>query len=128
MGRLFGTDGIRGIYGADLNSALAKEVGRALVQVLPKGDDGKSRILVGMDTRLSSPMLADDVVVGICESGGDAVNIEVCSTPAVAYLLKKYKCDAGVMISASHNPFEYNGIKVFGADGFKLDYNLCNCG
>ena len=121
MGRLFGTDGIRGIYGADLNSALAKEVGRALVQVLPKGDDGKSRILVGMDTRLSSPMLADDVVVGICESGGDAVNIEVCSTPAVAYLLKKYKCDAGVMISASHNPFEYNGIKVFGADGFKLD-------
>ena len=124
MGRLFGTDGIRGVYGTDLNSALAREVGRALVQVLPKGDDGKSRILIGMDTRLSSFSLADSVMQGICEAGGDTVQIEVCSTPAVAYLVVKHKFDAGVMISASHNPFEYNGIKVFGADGFKLNDTL----
>ena len=124
MGRLFGTDGIRGVVGEDLNSALAKYVGHALVEVLPKGDDGKSTVLVGMDTRCSSFSLADSVIVGICEAGGDAINVDVCSTPAVAYLLKKYKCDAGVMISASHNPAEYNGIKIFGSDGFKLSDEL----
>ncbi len=126
MGRLFGTDGIRGIYGGELNSALAREVGRALVQVLPKGDDRKSRIIVGMDTRLSSFNLADDVTGGICEAGGDAVNIDVCSTPAVAYLVTKHGFDAGVMISASHNPWKYNGIKIFGSDGFKLNDTLEN--
>lgn len=126
MGRLFGTDGIRGVYGGDLNGALAKEVGRALVQVLPKGDGGKPRIIVGMDTRLSSFNLLDDVMVGICEAGGDAINIDVCPTPAVAYLVTKHKFDAGVMISASHNPWEYNGIKIFGADGFKLNDALEN--
>ena len=126
MGRLFGTDGIRGVYGGELNSALAREVGRALVKVLPKGEDGKSRVLVGMDTRLSSSTLADDVILGICEAGGDAANIDVCSTPAVAYLLTKHGFDAGVMISASHNPWEYNGIKIFGADGFKLNDALEN--
>ncbi len=124
MGRLFGTDGIRGVYGSDLNGALAREVGRALVKALPKGDDKKSSIIVGMDTRLSSPLLADDVVCGICEAGGDATYIEVCSTPAVAYLVTKHGFDAGVMISASHNPYEYNGIKIFGADGFKLNDEL----
>lgn len=126
MGRLFGTDGIRGVYGGDLNSALAREVGRALVEVLPKGDDGKSRVLVGMDTRLSSFNLADAVMVGVCDAGGDADFIDVCSTPAVAYLVTKHKYDAGVMISASHNPSEYNGIKIFGADGFKLNDELEN--
>lgn len=126
MGRLFGTDGIRGVYGGELNSALAREVGRALVKVLPKGEDGKSRVLVGMDTRLSSSTLANDVILGICEAGGDAANIDVCSTPAVAYLLTKHGFDAGVMISASHNPWEYNGIKIFGADGFKLNDELEN--
>ena len=126
MGRLFGTDGIRGVYGSDLNSALAREVGRALVEVLPKGDDDKLRVVVGMDTRLSSYSLADEVMVGICEAGGDAALIDVCSTPAVAYLVTKHKYDAGVMISASHNPWEYNGIKIFGADGFKLNDELEN--
>ena len=126
MGRLFGTDGIRGVYGGDLNCALAREVGRALVEVLPKGDDGKSRVLVGMDTRLSSFNLADAVMVGVCDAGGDADFIDVCSTPAVAYLVTKHKYDAGVMISASHNPSEYNGIKIFGADGFKLNDELEN--
>ena len=126
MGRLFGTDGIRGVYGGDLNRALAREVGRALVEVLPKGDDDRLRVVVGMDTRLSSYSLADDVMVGICEAGGDASLIDVCSTPAVAYLVTKHKYDAGVMISASHNPWEYNGIKIFGADGFKLNDELEN--
>lgn len=126
MGRLFGTDGIRGLAGGELNSALATEVGHALVQVLPKGEDRKLRILIGMDTRASSPLLADGVTVGICEAGGDAVNIDVCPTPAVAYLVTKHKFDAGVMISASHNPWEYNGIKIFGADGFKLNDELEN--
>ncbi len=118
MGRLFGTDGIRGVYGGELNSALARYVGRALVSVLGKGKD--SRILIGMDTRLSSDMLADSVMEGIADVGGHTEIIGVCSTPAVAYLVKKHGFDAGVMISASHNPWEYNGIKIFGGDGFKL--------
>ena len=118
MGRLFGTDGIRGVYGGELNSALARFVGRALVSVLGKGKD--SRILIGMDTRLSSDMLADSVMEGIADVGGHTVIIGVCSTPAVAYLVKNQGFDAGVMISASHNPWEYNGIKIFGGDGFKL--------
>lgn len=126
MGRLFGTDGIRGVYGSDLNSALAREVGRALVEVLTKGDDDKLRVVVGMDTRLSSFNLADDLMTGVCEAGGDASFIDVCSTPAVAYLVTKHKYDAGVMISASHNPWTYNGIKIFGADGFKLNDELEN--
>jgi len=118
MGRLFGTDGIRGVYGGELNCALARFVGRALVSVLGKVKD--SRILIGMDTRLSSDMLADSVMEGIADVGGHTVIIGVCSTPAVAYLVKKQGFDAGVMISASHNPWEYNGIKIFGGDGFKL--------
>lgn len=124
MGRLFGTDGIRGIYGEELNSALARNVGRALVSVLPKGDDGVSRVLIGMDTRLSSDLLADSVMLGISDVGGHTDIMGVCSTPAVAYLVKKHCYDAGVMISASHNPCEYNGIKIFGSDGFKLSDEL----
>ncbi len=124
MGRLFGTDGIRGIYGDELNSALARYVGRALVTVLPKGDDGVSRVLIGMDTRLSSDLLSDSVMQGIADVGGHTDIMCVCSTPAVAYFVKKHGYDAGVMISASHNPWEYNGIKIFGSDGFKLSDEL----
>ena len=124
MGRLFGTDGIRGIVGADFNYDLATYVGRALVKVLVEENGRKPVILVGMDTRLSSPLLADSLMEGICRVGGTAVNVEVCSTPAVAYLVTKHGYDAGVMISASHNPSEYNGIKIFGGDGFKLNDSL----
>lgn len=120
MGRLFGTDGIRGVVGDDLTTALARLVGRALVHTLIEKNGKAPTVLIGMDTRLSSGMLADSVIEGICESGGNAVNLEVCSTPAVAYLVTKHSYDAGVMISASHNPWEYNGIKIFGGDGFKL--------
>lgn len=124
MGRLFGTDGIRGVYGDDLTSFLARQVGRALVNVLIKNGCERPTVLIGMDTRLSSFTLADSVVVGISESGGNAVNVDVCPTPAVAYLVRKHGFDAGIMISASHNPWEYNGIKIFGSDGFKLNDGL----
>ncbi len=120
MGRLFGTDGIRGVVGETLTFALARLVGRALVDSLPRGDDRRLSVLIGMDTRLSSFNLADSLMEGVTEAGGDVTHIEVCSTPAVAYLVVKHGFDAGVMISASHNPAEYNGIKIFGKDGFKL--------
>lgn len=126
MGRLFGTDGIRGVFGGELTSYLAKEVGRALVKVLPKPEDRPVRIIIGADTRLSSDLLSDSLMVGVCEAGGDAAMIGTCSTPAVAYLMLKYRYDVGVMISASHNPSEYNGIKIFGRDGFKLSDELEN--
>lgn len=124
MGRLFGTDGIRGVFGGELTTALAKMVGMALVRTLPKNNGEKPTVLVGMDTRQSSWLLSDSVIEGICWAGGNAVNVDVCSTPAVAYLVTKYGYDAGVMISASHNPWEYNGIKIFGSDGFKLSDEL----
>ena len=117
MGRLFGTDGIRGVAGKDLTLELAKSVGTSLVAVLNRVG---AKVLIGMDTRESSEALASAVAEGISGMGADAVIIGVCSTPAVAYLVKKNKFDAGVMISASHNPYQYNGIKIFGGDGFKL--------
>ena len=118
MGKLFGTDG------GELNSALARNVGRALVCVLTEDGRTRPKIVVGMDTRLSSPLLLDSLMEGICEAGGDATTIDVCSTPAVAHIVTKHKYDAGVMISASHNPWDYNGIKIFGSDGFKLSDSL----
>ena len=117
MGRLFGTDGIRGIAGVELTCELANQVGRALLSVLEADD---ARILIGMDTRESSEELCYAVADGICKMGGEAVIAGVCSTPAVAYLVRRHSFDAGVMISASHNPYKYNGIKIFGGDGFKL--------
>ena len=118
MARLFGTDGIRGVAGEELTAELATKVGRALTKVL--GKESNTRVLLGMDTRESSPWLCDALAEGICSVGGDATVVGVCSTPAVAYLTKKHGYDAGVMISASHNPYQYNGIKIFGGDGFKL--------
>ncbi len=119
MGKLFGTDGIRGVVGSELTGDLACLVGGALISTLPKREKNTT-VLIGTDTRLSSDMLAMSVAEGICRAGGDAVMLGVCSTPAVAYLVTRQGFDAGVMISASHNPWEYNGIKIFGADGFKL--------
>ena len=124
MGRLFGTDGIRGVVGGDLTCDLANLVGRALIYSLPHKNEGGANILIGMDTRISSETLADSVAEGICFAGGSSTVIGVCSTPAVAYLVVKGGYDAGVMISASHNPWEYNGIKIFGSDGFKLSDEL----
>lgn len=124
MLRLFGTDGIRGVAGEDLSAELAMQVGEALCSILSESGRYHPRILIGRDTRQSSPMLASALAAGICAEGGDAIFIGVCSTPAVAFLVKKHEASAGVMISASHNPYQYNGIKIFGSDGFKLSDEL----
>lgn len=124
MGRLFGTDGIRGVAGTELTAELATRVGRALVGVLCEG--GNTRVLIGMDTRESSDELALAIAEGVSQVGAEAVIVGVCSTPAVAYLVKNRSYNAGVMISASHNPYQYNGIKIFGGDGYKLSDLLEN--
>ncbi|GMG96681.1 phosphoglucosamine mutase [Tepidimicrobium xylanilyticum] len=118
MGKLFGTDGIRGIANKDLTPELAFKVGRIGAYILSKGKKGK--IVVGKDTRKSGDMLEAALTAGICSTGLDVISLGVVPTPAVAYLTKKYDALAGIVISASHNPVEYNGIKFFNSEGFKL--------
>ena len=120
MGRLFGTDGIRGIANKELTAELAMNVGRAVASVLSNGSRRRPVIVIGSDTRISSDMLSSALICGICSVGADVIQLGVIPTPAVAYLIGKYKADAGIVVSASHNTAEYNGIKVFGGDGFKL--------
>ena len=124
MGRLFGTDGIRGIANKDLTCELATQLGRAAAKVLTNKSNRHPRVLIGKDTRLSSDMLETAMVAGLCSVGASVVTLGVVPTPAVAYLVEKYKADAGVMISASHNSFEYNGIKIFSGNGYKLPDDL----
>ena len=124
MGRLFGTDGIRGIANTELSCDKAMTIGRAVATVLSKGLEQRPTILIGCDTRASSEMLGAAVSAGICSAGANVIMLGVVPTPAVAFLVKLCGADAGIMISASHNPFEYNGIKVFNADGFKLPDEL----
>ena len=123
MGRLFGTDGIRGVVDKELTPALTKRVGKALSRILKEESD-PPHVLVGMDTRESSNGLSSAIIEGIMEGGGVARSIGVCSTPAIAYLLTRGGYDAGVMISASHNPYEFNGIKIFGRGGYKLSDSM----
>lgn len=120
MSRLFGTDGVRGIAGTELTCELAMCIGRAAAVVLTKHTSHKPKLVIGKDTRISSDMLEAALVAGICSVGADVEILGVIPTPAVAFLVKKYGADAGVMISASHNPVEYNGIKLFNGEGFKL--------
>lgn len=120
MGRLFGTDGVRGVANTELTGELAYQLGRAGAYVLTNERKHKPRILVALDTRISGDMLESALIAGICSVGAHAVIVGVIPTPAVAYLVRKYRLDAGVMISASHNPVEYNGIKFFDAQGYKL--------
>lgn len=120
MGRLFGTDGVRGIANEALTCELALQIGRAAAMVLSDALRPRPRVVLGADTRMSSAMLASAVSAGLCSVGADVLDLGVIPTPAVAYLVGKYKADAGIMISASHNPFEYNGIKIFSGDGYKL--------
>ncbi len=120
MGRLFGTDGIRGIAGSELNGELAMSIGRAAAAVLTEGCRRRPIFVIGTDTRISSDMLSAAVSAGLCSVGADVISLGVIPTPAVAYLVEKYKADAGIMISASHNTSEYNGIKIFSGDGYKL--------
>lgn len=120
MGSIFGTDGARGIANVDLTPELALALGRALVTVLHEGGDTRPSILVGRDPRWSGEMLEAALVAGITSAGGDAVVAGVLPTPGVAYLTNRSSTAAGAMISASHNPVGDNGIKFFGAEGYKL--------
>ena len=120
MGKLFGTDGIRGIVGENLTAELAFRVGQAVTMVLKEKKGSAPLITIGMDTRISSDMLESALISGITSVGGDVMPLGVIPTPAVAYLTVKVEADAGVVISASHNPFEHNGIKVFNGQGYKL--------
>ena len=121
MGRIFGTDGARGVAVTELTCERAMEIGRAAAYVLTK-ESGKAHpnIIVGMDTRISSKILEAALSAGLASVGANALLLGVVPTPAVAYLVKRYNADAGVMISASHNTVEYNGIKLFSSEGFKL--------
>lgn len=120
MGRLFGTDGVRGIANTELTCEMAMNIGRAAAAVLTGDNRRRPIFVIGMDTRTSSDMLASAVMAGLCSCGADVIHLGVIPTPGVAYLVGKYKADAGIMISASHNPSEYNGIKIFSGDGYKL--------
>jgi phosphoglucosamine mutase len=120
MGKIFGTDGARGIANKELTVSLAFNLGKAGAFVLAGESNHKPKILVGSDTRISSDMLMSATEAGLCAMGADVIRAGVVTTPAVAYLTKLHGCDAGIVISASHNSYEYNGIKFFNRDGFKL--------
>lgn len=120
MGRLFGTDGVRGIANSELTCELAYKLGKAGAYVLAEESKGTPRIVIGKDTRRSGDMLEKALIAGICSAGAEAICLGVVSTPAVAYLTRHYNADAGVVISASHNPAEFNGIKFFDRQGYKL--------
>lgn len=120
MARLFGTDGIRGIANEELTPTLAMQLGQVGAYVLTKEKEHKPTIMVGCDTRISGDMLANALMAGACSVGANCVYVGVIPTPAVAYLTQKYRVDAGVVISASHNPVEFNGIKFFDGNGYKL--------
>lgn len=120
MAKLFGTDGPRGIAVTDLTCELAMQTGRAAALVLAKKDGGKTKILIGKDTRLSSDALEAAVCAGICSVGADVELLGVVPTPALAFLIGKHGADGGIMISGSHNSAEYNGLKLFSSKGQKL--------
>ena len=120
MSRLFGTDGVRGVANIELTVDLAMKLGKAGAYVLTKENKHKPTLLVGCDTRISGDMLANALMAGICSVGANVVFAGVLPTPAVAYLTRNGSYDAGVVISASHNPMEFNGIKFFNGEGYKL--------
>ena len=128
MGKYFGTDGIRGIAGEALDAELAIKIGRAVATVLiqagdqerPPTVDYRPRVMIGRDTRISCDMLESALSAGLCSAGADVTLLGVLPTPAVAYLTTKTESDMGIVISASHNTFEHNGIKFFGSNGSKL--------
>ena len=124
LSRMFGTDGVRGVAGAELTIELATQLGQAGAYVLTREKEHKPTIMVGCDTRISSDMLANALMAGACSVGANCVYVGVLPTPAIAYLTRKYKVDAGVVVSASHNPVEFNGIKFFDGNGYKLPDDL----
>lgn len=124
MGRLFGTDGVRGVANIDLTTELAMNIGKAAAMVIIGKDVQHPTVLIGRDTRISGNMIEGALIAGLCSVGVNIKLLGQIPTPAVAYLISKYNADAGIMISASHNPFEFNGIKIFNEDGFKLPDDL----
>lgn len=121
MGKLFGTDGIRGIVGENLTADLAFRVGQAVGTVLMEEKGGqRPTVVLGKDTRISSDLLEAALIAGLCSVGSDVKTVGDIPTPAVAYLTRQEKADAGIVVSASHNPYEHNGIKVFNSQGYKL--------
>ncbi len=120
MTKLFGTDGVRGVANRDLTPELALRIGRAAALLLSE-KNGPGPVLIGRDPRLSGQMLEGALVAGIASTGLDVILAGVIPTPAVAFLARRFECCGGIMISASHNPLEDNGIKVFGGDGYKLN-------
>ena len=120
MRKYFGTDGVRGIANLELTCDLAYKLGRAGGYVLTEGKE-KVKVIVGKDTRVSGDMLEAALISGLMSVGCDVISVGIMPTPGVAYLTKKYGADCGVVISASHNPVEYNGIKFFNSEGYKLD-------
>ena len=126
MGKLFGTDGIRGVVNAGLDADLAYKVGLAAAQVLAKGKKPgeKPLVTIGKDTRISGDLLKGSLIAGLCTAGADVMDLGTLPTPGVAWVTVDEKADAGIVISASHNPFEYNGIKIFNGQGFKLSDEL----
>lgn len=117
---MFGTDGVRGVANTELTPELAMALGKAGAYVLGRKHE-RPLILIGRDTRISGSMLEDALCAGILSMGGDVIKVGVIPTPGIAFLVRKMNAAAGVVISASHNPFEYNGIKFFNGDGYKLD-------
>ncbi len=124
MGKLFGTDGIRGVVGENLTADLAFRVGQAVGAVLMEEKGGRPTVVLGKDTRISSDMLEAALIAGLCSVGSDVKPVGDIPTPAVAYLTRKEEADAGIVVSASHNPYEHNGIKVFNGQGYKLSDEL----
>lgn len=124
MGKYFGTDGIRGVVNKGLDVELAFRVGQAAAQVLSCGGDKRPLFTIGKDTRISGDMLEAAMTAGLCAAGADVMHLDVVPTPAVAFITKDCGADAGIVISASHNPYEHNGIKIFNGEGFKLSDEL----
>ena len=125
MGKLFGTDGIRGVVNAGLDAELAFQVGLAAAYVMAQEKEGgQPRFAIGKDTRISSDLLEGALIAGLCSAGADVLHLGVIPTPGVAWVTVDSGCDAGIVISASHNPFEHNGIKIFNSQGFKLSDEL----
>ena len=126
MGKLFGTDGIRGVVNAGLDADLAYKVGLAAAQVLArnKKPGEKPVVTIGKDTRISGDLLKGSLIAGLCTAGADVLDLGTLPTPGVAWVTVDEGADAGIVISASHNPFEHNGIKIFNGKGFKLSDEL----
>lgn len=118
--KLFGTDGVRGVANSELTVELAMQIGRCAASVLSNGSDHRPVVAIGTDTRASADMLTSAIAAGVCSMGANVLLLGVVTTPAIAFLLEKLNADAGIMISASHNSAEFNGIKIFSKSGYKL--------